>query len=87
MEQPIYSTLKVNNEIELCKVTDMNCKHMIERVLLKNRISYFVQWHKANILRRKPETCVFCINDNDKELAENAIRALGKEIENKVTFL
>lgn len=87
MEQNIYSTLKVNNEIELCEVTDMNCKHLIERELLKNRISYFVKWHKARILRRKPEACVFCINDNDRELAETSIRALGKDVESKITFL
>lgn len=87
MEQTIYSSLKVNNEIELCEVSDMNCKQLIERELLKNRISYFVKWHKASILRRKPQTCVFCINDNDKEIAENSIRALGKEVESKVEFL
>lgn len=87
MEQTLYSSLKVNNEIELCEVSDMNCKQLIERELLKNRISYFVKWHKASLLRRKPVTCVFCINDNDKELAENSIRALGKEVESKVEFL
>lgn len=86
MEQTIYSTLKVNNEIELCEVADMNCKQQIERELLKKRISYFVKWHKASILRRKSETCVFCINANDSELAENSIRALGKDIESKVKF-
>lgn len=87
MEQTLYSSLKVNNEIELCEVSDMNCKQLIERVLLDNRISYFVKWHKASLLRRRPETCIFCINDNDKELAEKSIRALGKEVENKIEFL
>jgi len=87
MEQTIYSSLKVNNEIELCEVADMNCKQLIERELLKNRISYFVKWRKASLLRRKPETCVFCVNDNDKELAENSIRGLGKDVESKVEFL
>ena len=87
MEQTIYSSLKVNNEIELCEVSDMNCKQLIERELLKNRISYFVKWRKASLLRRKPETCIFCVNDNDKELAESSIRTLGKDVENKVEFL
>lgn len=87
MEQTIYSSLKVNNEIELCEVSDMHCKQLIERELLKNRISYFVKWHKASLLRRKPETCVFCVNSNDKELAEHSIRALGKSVESKVEFL
>ena len=33
--QPLYTTLKVNNEIELCEVSDPDCKQLIERVLLK----------------------------------------------------
>ena len=35
--QPLYTTLKVNNEIELCEVSDPDCKQLIERALLKNR--------------------------------------------------
>ena len=87
MEQTIYSSLKVNNEIELCEVSDLDCKQLIERELLKNRISYFVKWQKASLFRRKPETCIFCVNDNDKELAEASIRALGKDVEKKIEFL
>ena len=34
--QPLYTTLKVNNEIELCEVSDPDCKQLIERALLKN---------------------------------------------------
>ncbi len=29
--QPLYTTLKVNNEIELCEVSDPDCKQLIER--------------------------------------------------------
>ena len=42
--QPLYTTLKVNNEIELCEVSDPDCKQLIERALLKNRISYYIRW-------------------------------------------
>ena len=45
--QPLYTTLKVNNEIELCEVSDPDCKQLIERALLKNRISYYIRWPKA----------------------------------------
>ena len=31
--QPLYTTLKVNNEIELCEVSDPDCKQLIERAL------------------------------------------------------
>ena len=42
--QPLYTTLKVNNEIELCEVSDPDCKQLIERALLKNRISYYIRF-------------------------------------------
>ena len=46
--QPLYTTLKVNNEIELCEVSDPDCKQLIERALLKNRISYYIRWPKSS---------------------------------------
>ena len=39
MEQPLYTSLKVNNEIELCEITDPECKRLIEKALLSKRIS------------------------------------------------
>lgn len=87
MEPMIYTPLKVNNEIELCEVTNMECKQLIERVLLKNRISYFIKWNKGGFFKRRSESCIFCINENDRELAEHSIRALGKDVEHKIEFL
>jgi len=51
--QPLYSAVKVNNEIELCEVSDIDCKKRIERELLKNRISYYIRWPKVSFLSRK----------------------------------
>lgn len=51
--QPLYTTLKVNNEIELCEVSDPDCKQLIERALLKNRISYYIRWPKSSFFSRK----------------------------------
>ena len=51
--QPLYTTLKVNNEIELCEVSDPDCKQLIERALLKNRISYYIRWPKASSAAKK----------------------------------
>ena len=36
--QTVYSKLKVNNEIELCEVYDLDGKKIIEKELLQNRI-------------------------------------------------
>ena len=56
--QPLYTTLKVNNEIELCEVSDPDCKQLIERALLKNRISYYIRWPKASFFSRKKDACI-----------------------------
>ena len=32
----------VNHEVDFCKVYDMETKEKVERILLKNSISYFV---------------------------------------------
>lgn len=58
--QPLYTTLKVNNEIELCEVSDPDCKQLIERALLKNRISYYIRWPKASFFSRKKDACIIC---------------------------
>ena len=50
MEQPLYTSVKVNNEIELCEVSDPECKELIEKALLAERISYFIKWLKPSIL-------------------------------------
>ena len=84
--QPLYTSLKVNNEIELCEVIDGECKRLIEKALLYNRISYFIRWNKAGLLRRR-DTCVICVNDNSKEEAEDVVRAVCEETGYKVRFL
>ena len=37
-----FSRVKVNNEMELCRVSDMKVKEAVERALLGARISYFI---------------------------------------------
>ncbi len=85
--QSLYTTLKVNNEIELCEVNDFDCKRIIERELLKNRISYFVRWPKSSFFSRKKEICIICVNDNAREEAENVVRAVCDETGYSVKFL
>ena len=77
--QPLYTTLKVNNEIELCEVSDPDCKQLIERALLKNRISYYIRWPKAS--------CIICINDNVKDAAEEIVRGICDESGYNVRFI
>ena len=55
--QPLYTSVKVNNEIELCEVSNIDCKVQIERALLKNRISYYIRWgdNEVQVLSRGEE--------------------------------
>lgn len=84
--QPLFSTLKVNNEIELCEVNDPDCKKMIERALLQNHISYYIRWVKASFFSNK-QNCIICVNDNSREAAEEIVRAICDEAGYHVKFL
>ena len=64
--QPLYTTLKVNNEIELCEVSDPDCKQLISR---------------------KKDACIICINDNVKDAAEEIVRGICDESGYNVRFI
>ncbi len=85
--QPVYTALKVNNEIELCEVDNIECKQLIERALLKSRISYYIRWAKTSFFNRKKMNCIICINENAKEEAENLVREICDEAGYSVKFL
>lgn len=87
MEHSIFTTVPVNNEIELCEVNDLECKQLIERQFLKNRISYFIRWPKTSIFRSKRNTCIFCVNDISRDLAEDVVRVICDEYGFQVRFL
>ncbi len=85
--QTLYSSEKVNNEIELCEVSNMECKAVIERELLRNRISYYIRWPKASFFSRKKDICVICVNDSVRDQAESVVRAICDESGYNVKFL
>lgn len=85
--QPLYTTLKVNNEIELCEVNDPECKQIIERELLRKRISYYIRWQKSSFFSRSKDSCIICINDNSRDEAENIVRNICDESGYNVKFL
>mgnify|MGYP001024779711 CR=1 FL=1 len=83
-----YQKVKVNNELEWCQVKDLESKEKIEKVLLKYRVSYFVKWEKPRFFSNDTfGSCVFCVNQLQKESAEDAIQELGEEIKEKIRFI
>jgi len=85
--QPLYTAVKVNNEIELCEVSDMECKQLIERALLQQRISYFIRWTKPSFFHRKRNICVICVHDDVREAAETVVRSICEEHGYEVKFI
>lgn len=85
--QTLYTSLKINNEVEICEISDMNTKEQIEKILLQNRISYFIKWPKIKFFNRRKILCILCVNDNSKELAEEVIKSLGPDVTDYVRFI
>lgn len=83
-----YQKVKVNNELEWCQVTDLMTKERIEKALLKNRVSYFVKWEKPRFFSNdKFGTCIFCVNQLQKEIADEALHQLEEELQGKIKFI
>jgi len=80
---------KINNEYELCEINDPECKTIIEKEFLKNRISYFIRWNKAGLfsIGRNKTHCVFCVNDNSLAQAEEIVRDISDQFGYSVKFL
>lgn len=85
--QPLYTALKVNNEIEFCEVDNLDCKREIERGLLENRISYYIRWPKPSLFSRKKVCCIICINDSARDAAETIVRSICEHSGYEVKFL
>lgn len=85
--QTIYTKVKVHNEVELCETADMDVKSRIEKTLLENRISYYIKWYKQGFFWNSKNVCVFCVNENSRDEAEELINELVKKYEDKIRFL
>lgn len=83
-----YQKVKVHNELEWCQVKDMETKDKIEKVLLKHRVSYFVKWEKPKFFSNDTfGACTFCVNQLQKESADDAMQELAEEVRDKVRFI
>ena len=74
-----YTGVKVHNEIIFCTVYNLDLKSKIEKEFLKNRISYYETWEKVGFFMRlfgKKQGCQICINEMQKDKAEELVDAL-----------
>lgn len=73
-----------NREVAFCKVYSLESKEKLEKLFLKNRISYFIEWQDKNFWQRlfgsesAKEKNVFTIriNEADIELAKELIQGI-----------
>ena len=52
VEPTVYTSMRVNNEVEFCKVYSLKQKEDLARLFLQNRISSFVKCHDNSFFGR-----------------------------------
>ena len=77
-----------NNEVDFCKVYDMETKRQIEKILLDNGISYCCQFEDKGILQRffsrnAKSACIFRIHDEEVPRAKALVRNVLGPVKNK----
>lgn len=83
MEKKTFTSGPVNNEVDFCRVYDLDTKKKIEKILLDNRISYCCHFEDKGILQKlfftKPSqniACVFRIHDEEVPRAKKLVRSV-----------
>ncbi len=86
-----FANVKVHNEIEFCRVSNLEIKQKIERAFLSNRISYYERWEDVSLFKRifgggEKQNCIICINSMQKDKAEALIEEMP-EVRSQVELL
>ena len=90
MEKNRLTSQTVNNEVDFCKVYDMETKARVEKILLANRISYCCHFEDRGLLQRffflKPgekTVCIFRIHDAEVKRARELVSSVLGEKKKK----
>lgn len=83
MEKKTFTSGPVNNEVDFCRVYDLDTKKKIEKILLENRISYCCHFEDKGILQKlfftksnQNTACVFRIHDEEVPRAKKLVRSV-----------
>ncbi len=87
LEQSEYTHVKVNNEVQLCEVKDLETKGAVEKALLANRVSYYIRWDDGGFFRAKKKRCVFHVNSAQMDTALQAIDGINEELLGRIKLL
>ena len=82
MASSILGNGVVNREVAFCRVYSMDAKEKLEKLFLKNRISYFVEWQDRSFISRllgAREKNIFTIKINDADIERATALVQGIE--------
>lgn len=74
MSATIFENGFFNREVAFCKVYSLDSKEKLEKLFLKNRISYFIEWQDKSFFQRM-------LNNNNKERNVFTIRINEADVE------
>lgn len=80
MEAINFNALFFNHEIPFCKVYGVESKDKLEKLLVTNRISFFVEWQEKRLWQRffgnGDSEFTIRINEADSVLASNLLEGI-----------
>lgn len=83
MEAINFNAVFFNHEIPFCKVYSIESKDKLEKLLVNNRISFFIEWQEKRLWQRlfdnmNSEKNVFTIriNEADSTLAKDLVEGM-----------
>lgn len=80
MEAINFNALFFNHEIPFCKVYSIESKDKLEKLLVTNRISFFVEWQEKKLWQRflgnTDNEFTIRINEADSVLASNLLEGI-----------
>lgn len=75
MSAIVFDNNLFHREVAFCKVYSLDSKEKMEKIFLKNRISYFIEWQDKSFLQRMMS------RDNGKEKNVFTIRINEADVE------
>lgn len=75
----------ISGEVAFCKVYSAEAKNQLEKLFLKNRISYFIEWQERSFVSRllkredRSEKNVFIIRINEADVEKATKLIAGME--------
>ncbi len=81
-----YTHVRVNNEIELCEISEREVKEKIEKAFVRNGVSFFIKWKRERSGHRDNSKYIIFVNQHQRQKAEAVIHAVLEDANDNVIF-